>query len=90
MVDTKPIKLLVPDIPDYAELEPFYRRIDRERRYTNFGPLTLELEQSIARLFSRQPIPCVTTPFETVPYETAPYITVPYITTVASALQGLR
>ncbi|MFN0163415.1 MAG: DegT/DnrJ/EryC1/StrS family aminotransferase [Burkholderiales bacterium] len=38
------VQLLVPDMPDAAELLPWLRRIDANRWYTNFGPLAGELE----------------------------------------------
>jgi len=43
------IPLLLPDIPDYEALEPWLRRIDRNRHYTNFGPLNAELCEALAK-----------------------------------------
>ena len=42
------IKLLIPDLPCADDLLPWLRRIDASRRYTNFGPLVQELEQTLA------------------------------------------
>lgn len=36
-------------MPGADELQPFLRRIDEQRWYTNFGPLVLELEAALAR-----------------------------------------
>ena len=43
------IKLLIPDLPCADALLPWLRRIDASRRYTNFGPLVQELEQTLAQ-----------------------------------------
>ena len=48
----KRIALLVPDMPERAELSPYLARIDSARWYTNFGPLACELETRIAALFA--------------------------------------
>lgn len=45
------IKLLEPDLPPAADLMPFLERMDAARWYTNFGPLVVEFEQALARLF---------------------------------------
>ena len=43
-----PIALLVPDLPDADALLPWLRRIDAARRYTNGGPLAVEIETLLA------------------------------------------
>jgi dTDP-4-amino-4,6-dideoxygalactose transaminase len=43
------VSLLVPDMPSAEELQPFLRRIDSQRWYTNFGPLVREFEAALAR-----------------------------------------
>lgn len=45
----KSIPLLIPDMPDTEAILPYLRRIDAARRYTNFGPLVLELEHELAK-----------------------------------------
>ncbi|MSQ70759.1 MAG: DegT/DnrJ/EryC1/StrS aminotransferase [Betaproteobacteria bacterium] len=49
------IPLLVPDMPTAEELLPWLRRIDASRRYTNFGPLSGELEMQLASRFDATP-----------------------------------
>ena len=44
-----PIPVLVPDLPQTAELLPGLERIDAASRYTNFGPLVREFEKCLAR-----------------------------------------
>jgi len=44
----KPIPLLVPMMPALDDLEPYLRRIDAARWYTNFGPLVQELEARLS------------------------------------------
>lgn len=51
-VDRKSVPLLVPDLPDRHALEPYLRRIDESRLYSNFGPLNGELEARMKALFS--------------------------------------
>jgi len=41
------IPLLVPDLPSAADLLPWLERIDKNRWYTNFGPLVKEFEQAL-------------------------------------------
>lgn len=48
MPSTPNIPLLIPDVPGFDALEPWLRRIDANRHYTNFGPLNALFEQSIA------------------------------------------
>jgi len=43
MSDAYKIPLLIPDLPSADELLPYLRRIDENKRYTNFGPLVREL-----------------------------------------------
>jgi dTDP-4-amino-4,6-dideoxygalactose transaminase len=45
------IPLLLPDMPSAEELLPWLRRIDAARWYTNFGPLTGELERALGERF---------------------------------------
>lgn len=46
------IPLLLPDMPTADDLMPWLRRIDAARRYSNFGPLTGELEVALGAQFS--------------------------------------
>ena len=43
------VPVLHPRLPEARALLPYLERIDRSRRYTNWGPLTLELESRLAR-----------------------------------------
>jgi dTDP-4-amino-4,6-dideoxygalactose transaminase len=45
------VPLLVPTVPNRAELWPYLGRIDESRHYTNFGPLVRELESRLETLF---------------------------------------
>jgi dTDP-4-amino-4,6-dideoxygalactose transaminase len=49
------IPLLVPDLPTADELLPWLQRIDKNRWYTNFGPLVLEFESALRRYLSNRP-----------------------------------
>ena len=49
------IPLLVPDLPTADELLPWLQRIDKNRWYTNFGPLVLEFESALTRYLSNRP-----------------------------------
>ncbi|WPN96773.1 DegT/DnrJ/EryC1/StrS family aminotransferase [Pseudomonas sp. MUP55] len=49
------IKLLVPEMPKIEQILPYWRQIDENRWYTNFGPLVSELERRLSRSFSREP-----------------------------------
>ncbi|WP_437884225.1 DegT/DnrJ/EryC1/StrS family aminotransferase [Pseudomonas sp. LRF_L74] len=51
----KNIKLLVPELPKVEQILPYWRQIDDNRWYTNFGPLVAELEGRLSRAFSREP-----------------------------------
>lgn len=44
------IRCLIPDLPTVAELLPYLERIDRNKWYTNFGPLLLEYESRLAEM----------------------------------------
>lgn len=44
------VRLLVPDMPDSTAIEPYLRKIDEGRWYTNFGPLSLAFEGSISAI----------------------------------------
>ncbi len=57
----RPLKLLVPDLPGPEALLPWLRRIDAARTYTNFGPLSGELEALLAARWSRKQTVAVTT-----------------------------
>src|SRR5262245_61118053 len=46
------VPVLHPLLPDSRALLPYLERIDRSRTYTNWGPLTVELESRIARRWS--------------------------------------
>lgn len=50
------IPLCRPLLPGAAKIAPYWERIDRNRYYSNTGPLALELEERLGRLFSA---PCV-------------------------------
>lgn len=45
------VPLLVPQLPTIEALEPYLRRIDSHRWYSNFGPLVNELESRLAKKF---------------------------------------
>jgi len=45
------IPVFRPRLPDAERLLPYLRRIDASRIYANWGPLTTELEQRLARTF---------------------------------------
>lgn len=44
------IRCLIPDLPTLPDLQPYLKRIDRHRWYTNFGPLALEYESRLAEI----------------------------------------
>lgn len=54
------IPLLVPDMPERADLGSFLGEIDAARWYTNFGPLLRRFETGVAGLFAA-PAPSLTT-----------------------------
>ena len=41
---------MVPSLPSAAEVLPWLHKIDKSRRYTNFGPLSQAFERELARL----------------------------------------
>ena len=49
------IPVLRPSLPSAERLLPYLRRIDATRIYTSWGPLALELEERLCRLFSLPP-----------------------------------
>ncbi|MFN0127178.1 MAG: aminotransferase class I/II-fold pyridoxal phosphate-dependent enzyme [Verrucomicrobiales bacterium] len=53
----RPLRLLVPEFPSPEALLPWLKRIHGAGVYTNFGPLSLELENRLAAWWSRdQPV----------------------------------
>ena len=54
MPDHPMLKILVPTLPGFDELEPWLRRVDVNRQYTNFGPLNCELERQLAILIGAE------------------------------------
>lgn len=54
-VNISRVPLLVPDMPSVEALLPFLEEIDRNRWYTNFGPLVRRFESSIAEKFRLGP-----------------------------------
>ena len=48
---TAEIPVLRPMLPTADQVLPYLRRIDNARIYTNFGPLSLELQERLARMF---------------------------------------
>jgi dTDP-4-amino-4,6-dideoxygalactose transaminase len=46
----KMIPLLIPDLPPAADVLPFLEEMDRNRWYTNFGPLVLRFEGELSQL----------------------------------------
>ena len=48
------LKVLIPTLPRFADLEPWLRRIDENRHYTNFGPLCRELEDRLSILIGAE------------------------------------
>jgi dTDP-4-amino-4,6-dideoxygalactose transaminase len=44
------VRLLQPDMPSTDRLVPYLRRIEQSGHYTNFGPLSLELEAALGGL----------------------------------------
>lgn len=46
------IPVLIPYLPTLDAVLPYLQRIDQTRRYTNFGPLCLELEQRFRQLLA--------------------------------------
>lgn len=56
----RPLRLLVPEFPSPEALLPWLRRIEGAGVYTNFGPLSLELEDRLAAWWSRDQAVTVT------------------------------
>ncbi|WP_293776330.1 DegT/DnrJ/EryC1/StrS family aminotransferase [uncultured Oxalicibacterium sp.] len=52
MKPSSSIPLLVPQLPDRQALSPYLDEIDRNRHYSNFGPLNQALEARLATLFA--------------------------------------
>ena len=48
------VPLMVPELPTLAALTPYLERIDRNRWYSNFGPLVRELEARLAESFAQE------------------------------------
>lgn len=46
-IEPRNIKLLIPDFPSAEELAPWIQKISENSWYTNFGPLSRELEEKI-------------------------------------------
>lgn len=53
-----PIPLLIPDVPTFDALEPWLRRIDANRHYTNFGPLNAQFEEALTQRHGSADAPC--------------------------------
>ena len=68
----KQINVLVPDLPSAEALLPYLKTIDRNRWYTNYGPLVAELELGIKRhFFAEYPVELATTSSGTTALELA-------------------
>lgn len=50
----KAIPLLVPSLPTVDEILPYLRKIDENRIYTNYGPLSLEFTARLAQRYSSE------------------------------------
>ncbi len=46
--ESRDVPVMRPSLPVLEELEPYLRAIERNRWYSNFGPLVVELEQRLA------------------------------------------
>jgi len=57
----RPLRLLSPDLPDPDALLPWLRRMQASGVYTNFGPLSAELEARLAARWSEKSPVAVTT-----------------------------
>ena len=94
--------LLVPDLPTAAELLPFLERIDRNRQYSNFGPLVHEFEAALGAWVGQgndHPVHAVTVsngttalelPLAALGLRAGARVLVPSLTFPASALAVLR
>jgi dTDP-4-amino-4,6-dideoxygalactose transaminase len=49
----QPIPLLIPDIPNQTDIQPYLMQIDANRHYSNFGPLVKSLETRLAASFQQ-------------------------------------
>lgn len=96
------VPLLVPELPDRHALAPWLDRMDAARQYSNFGPLTAELEGLLAQRFAAQadhPVAVTTVSSATLGLELAlaalglpagSRVLVPAFTFVATATAVLR
>ncbi len=50
------IPLMIPELPTLEVLTPYLRRIDQNRWYSNFGPLSRELEERLAATFNARAV----------------------------------
>jgi len=55
LTEAKPVPILVPNMPRAHDLRKYLRRIDREKQYSNFGPLVTELESRLAQFLNVSP-----------------------------------
>ena len=55
MSDEEPLALLRPQLPSAEELRPYLERIDASAWFTNFGPLSQQLESDLAKTFGAEP-----------------------------------
>ena len=102
MTDPRPIPLLVPHLPDRHALAPYLEQIDRNRHYSNFGPLNHALEARLTSLFAEHaahPVHVATTSSATLGLELTLHslglppgsgVVVPALTFVASLTAILR
>jgi len=68
------IPLLTPQVPDFQALTPYLTEIDRNRYYSNFGPLVRKLEDRLATRFQPYidaPVHVITTSSATLGLELA-------------------
>lgn len=69
-----PIPLLTPQVPDLKALTPYFVEIDKNRYYSNFGPLVKKLETRLTERFQphiQTPVHVVTTSSATLGLELA-------------------
>jgi dTDP-4-amino-4,6-dideoxygalactose transaminase len=57
----RPLRLLVPDLPSPEAMLPWLRRMEAAGVYTNFGPLSRELEERLASRWGTEQAIAVTT-----------------------------
>ena len=48
------ISCLVPDLPSTADIIPYLKAIDKNRWYTNFGPVQEDFEDALSRYFAEK------------------------------------